>query len=80
MYARILYATLLLIFRTLAFPYFLVRNFIMLRKHRLTYKKLNYDGIKRFTQDTSELAEKRSRLVQDSFAYSVGRYRDSGAS
>lgn len=80
MYARILYATLLLIFRTLAFPYFLVRNFIMLRKHRSTYKKLNHYGNIKFTEDSPELAEKRSRMVQDSFARSVGRYNNSTAS
>lgn len=77
MYARILYATLTLIWRTLAFPYFVCRNLIMLRKHRKTYKKLNSRGNERFSESSPELDEKRSRLVQDSFAHTISRYRNS---
>ena len=77
MYARILFASLTLIWRTLAFPYYLVRNFIMLRKHRSTYKKLNHYGNIKFTEDSPELAEKRSRLVQDNFADFIDRYINS---
>ncbi len=80
MYARILYATFMLISRTLAFPYYVVRNFIMLRKHRLSYKKLNYYGTVKFSEDSPELAEKRARLVQDSFTRSFGRNSDCNAS
>ena len=80
MYVRVLFATLTLIWRTFIFPYFVLRNFIMLRRHRTTYKKMNNYGNERFSEDSPELAEKRSRLVQDSFARSVGRYSDCGAS
>lgn len=80
MYARILLATLTLIWRTFAFPYYVIRNFMMLRKHRKTYKKLNAYGNERFSETSPELVEKRSRLVQDSFAHSIGLYRDCSAS
>lgn len=80
MHARILFATFTLVWRTLAFPYYVVRNFIMLRKHRSTYKKLNSYGNERFSECSPELVEKRSRLVQDSFAASSRFPWDSNAS
>ena len=80
MYARILFATFTLVWRTLAFPYFVLRNFIMLRKHRITYKKLNAYGNLRFSEESDYLAEKRSRMVQDMFSASVSRACDSSAS
>ena len=80
MYARILFATLTLVWRTLAFPYFVLRNFLMLRKHRINYKKLNAYGNLRFSEESPELVEKRSRMVQDMFNSSTRRACDSGAS
>lgn len=80
MYARILFATFTLIWRTLAFPYFVLRNFIMLRKHRITYKKLNDYGNVRFSEESPELVEKRSRMVQDNFADFIDRYISSHSS
>lgn len=80
MYIRILIATLALFWRTFTFPFYVVRNFVILRKHRLTYKKLNNYGNIRFSEESPELVEKRSRLVQDSFARSFGRYSDCSTS
>lgn len=77
MYVRILFASLTLLWRTLAFPYYVVRNFIMLRKHRTNYKKLNTYGNIRFSEESPELVEKRSRLVEDSFADHISRIIDS---
>lgn len=80
MFKRIFFATLLIFVRTILLPWYIVKNFIKLRKHRRTYKKLDTYGYERFTEQTPELVEKRSRMVQDMFTASSRCACDSSAS
>lgn len=80
MIKRVIFATFVIFVRTLLLPWYIVRNFIKLRKHRRTYKKLNAYGYERFTEQTPDLAERRSRMVQDMFTASARRACDSCAS
>ena len=80
MVKRVVFATFLIVTRTLLLPWYIVKNFIKLREHRRTYRELNNDGYERFTEQTPELAEKRSRMVQDMFTAASRRACDSSAS
>ena len=80
MLKRVFIATFLILTRTILLPWYIVKNFVKLRKHRRTYKKLNSYGYERFTEQTPELVEKRSRMVQDMFTASARRAFDSSAS
>lgn len=80
MFKRVFFATFLIFVRTILLPWHIVKNFIKLRKHRRIYKKINAYGYERFNENTPELAEKRSRMVQDMFTASARRACDSSAS
>lgn len=80
MFKRIFFATYLIFIRTILLPWYIVKNFIKLRKHRRSYKKLYSNGYERFTEQSPELVEKRSRMVQDMFTASARRAYDSSAS
>ncbi len=80
MIKNVIFATFAIFFRTILLPWYIVKNFVKLRKHRRTYKKLNSYGYDRFMEQTPELVEKRSRMVQDLFTSSARCACDSSAS
>lgn len=65
MYFRCVIATIILIFRTLFFPFYLVRNFFLLRFHRYKYKKTLKNGRKKFSDKISYLDALRSQVDKD---------------
>lgn len=75
---RIFYCSLLIFCRTLVFPFVILRNFYLLRKHRYNYKKVIKNGTKKFSDEGGYLSALRAQMGEDIYAANSGTSFDSG--
>lgn len=62
---KIIYATLLFLYRLAIVPFVIIKNFVLLRYHRRAYKNQLKNGSERFFSNDSYLAALRSQMGKD---------------
>lgn len=78
-FLKIIYATALMVFRLAIMPFAIVKNFILLRRHRRTYQNRMSYGKQRFVSNDSYLDALRSNMGEN-IASSTGRFNSDSAS
>lgn len=78
-YLRIVCASIIILLRCFLVPFIVVKSFILLRRHRRTYKNQLIYGIQRFASGDSYLDALRANMGEN-IASSLGRWNSDSAS